>query len=367
MHQEINERMAYTMSDIKVAIVGVGNCASSFFQGLELLKSKEGKDFVGVMHSDIGGYEVTDIRVVAAFDVDRRKVNKDLAEAIFSAPNIAYQYPNLSLRKTGVKVLMGPIMDGVPEHLAQFVQISNEKPVDVVEVLRKSKAEILLNLLPTGSAQAARFYADCAIKEAKIAYMNGMPELICCDASYQEAAERGNVPIIGDDVKSQLGATIIHRALLDLFLHRGIKIEKTYQLNFAGNTDFLNLVNRGESKHKTKTEALTTAIPYPAEVSTGFSWIPLMKDRKTAIFHIIGSNFAGAPLRFEAKLEVEDSPNFAGVIAEGVRYLKLGLDRGIGGVLTSASAYLSKHPPAPMSDEEARKNLEEFIAGKRER
>ena len=355
------------MSDIKVAIVGVGNCASSFCQGIELVKSKGSKDFVGVIHSDIGGYKVTDIRVVAAFDVDKRKVGKDLSEAILSAPNIAYRYPGLTSWKTGVKVVMGPIMDGVPEHLAQFVEICDEKPVDVVEVLKKSKAEILLNFLPTGSAQAARFYADCAIKEAKIAYMNGMPELICCDASYQEAAEHSNVPIIGDDVKSQLGATIIHRALLDLFLHRGIKIEKTYQLNFAGNTDFINLVHRGESKHKTKTEALTTIIPYPTEVSTGFSWIPLMKDCKTAIFYITGSNFAGAPLRFEAKLEVEDSPNFAGIIAEDVRYLKLALDRGIGGVLTSASAYLSKHPPVTMSDEEARKNLEEFIAEKRER
>ncbi len=355
------------MPDIKVAIVGVGNCASSLCQGIELLKSGDGKNFVGVMHPDIGGYKVTDIKVVAAFDVDKRKVGKDLREAIFSPPNIAYQYPELILQKTGIEVMMGPIMDGVPEHLAQFVEISDEKPIDVVEVLKKSKAEILLNFLPTGSAQAARFYADCAIKEAKIAYMNGMPELICCDASYQEAAERSNVPIIGDDVKSQIGATIIHRVLLELFLHRGIKIEKTYQLNFAGNTDFINLVHRGESKHKTKKEALTTIIPYPAEVSTGFSWIPLMKDRKTAIFHIIGSNFAGAPLRFEAKLEVEDSPNFAGVIAEGVRYLKLALDRGIGGVLTSASAYLSKHPPVMMSDEEARKNLEEFIAEKRER
>lgn len=355
------------MPDIKVAIVGVGNCASSLCQGIELLKSKEDKDFVGVMHPDIGGYKITDIRVVAAFDIDRRKVGKDLAEAIFSAPNIAYRYPELTSWKTGIKVMMGPVLDGVPGHLAQLVQISDEKPIDVVEVLKKSKAEILLNFLPTGSAQAARFYADCAIKEAKIAYLNGMPELICCDASYQKGAERSNVPIIGDDVKSQLGATIIHRALIDLFLHRGIKIEKTYQLNFAGNTDFLNLVHRGETKHKTKTEALTTAIPYPAEVSTGFSWIPLMKDRKTAIFHIIGSNFAGAPLRFEAKLEVEDSPNFAGVIAEGVRYLKLALDRGIGGVLTSASAYLSKHPPVMMSDEEARKNLEEFIAEKLER
>jgi len=355
------------MPEIKVAIVGVGNCASSFYQGIELLKSKKGKDSPGVIHSDIGGYEVTDIKVVSVFDVDKRKVGKDISRAVFSPPNIAFRYPELTLADSGIKVMMGPVMDGVPEHLAKFVEISEEKPVDVVEVLKESKAEMLLNFLPTGSARAARFYADCAIKKAKIAYMNGMPELICSDSAYQEAAEQNGVPIIGDDVKSQLGATIIHRALIDLFLHRGIRIEKTYQLNFAGNTDFLNLVNRGETKHKTKKEALTSVIPYPAEVSTGFSWIPLMKDRKTALFYIIGCNFAGAPLKFEAKLEVEDSPNFAGVIAEAVRYLKLALDRGIGGVLTSASAYLAKHPPVFMEDEEARENLEEFIAGGRER
>jgi len=353
--------------EIKVAIIGVGNCASSFYQGIELFKSRTIDDYLGVIHPDIAGYKVTDINIVAAFDVDKRKVGKDLSEAIFSPPNIAYMYPGLTLQKRGVRVIMGPVMDGVPEHLRKFVEVSDEKPADVVKVLKESKAEMLLNFLPTGSAQAARFYADCAIKEVKIAYMNCMPELICCDASYQEIAEQNNVPIIGDDVKSQLGATIIHRALIDLFLHRGIKIKKTYQLNFAGNTDFLNLVNRGESKHKTKKEALTTAIPYPAEVSTGFSWIPLMKDRKTAIFHIEGCNFGGAPLHFEAKLEVEDSPNFAGVVADGVRYLKLALDRGIGGVLTSASAYLAKHPPVFMEDEEARKRLEEYITGKIER
>jgi len=220
--------------------------------------------------------------------------------------------------------------------------------------------------LPTGSAKAARYYADIAIKKLGIGYINGMPELIVSgDEGYVEAAEKSGSPLIGDDVKSQIGATIINRALIELFKDRGIHITRMYQLNYAGNTDFCNLVNRGESKIKTKTEALTTAIPYDAHVSTGFSFISNMKDRKTAIFKIDGQNYSGAPLLFEAKLEVEDSPNFGGVIADAVRYCKLALDRGTSGILTSACAFLAKHPPVQFNDKTAKEMLEQFIAGKR--
>ncbi|NPV54328.1 MAG: inositol-3-phosphate synthase [Firmicutes bacterium] len=353
--------------EIKVAIVGVGNCASSFIQGLEYYRQVDPEGTVGLMHPVIGGYKVSDIVPVAAFDIARNKVGKDLAEAIFSAPNCAYVYPDVKVRPTNVKVMMGPVLDGAPDHLREFYEVSDEKPCDVAKVLRDSGAEILLNFLPTGSAEAARFYADIAIKEVGLGYMNGMPELIVCSKEYQEAAVKKNVPLIGDDVKSQLGGTIIHRALIKLFQDRGIKIKKSYQLNYAGNTDFANLVKRGKSKELTKTEALTSLIPYEAEISAGFAYVPLMKDRKTTKFYFIASNFGDAPLRFEATLEVEDSPNFGGTIADAIRCLKLALDRGIGGVLTSASAYLTKHPPMQVVDVEALEMLNEFIEGKRER
>jgi myo-inositol-1-phosphate synthase len=323
------------MSKIKVAIVGVGNCTSSFIQGLEFYK-KNNTD-IGLINNKIGGYSISDIEVVAAFDINEMKVGKDLSEAIFASPNIAYKCPDIEVLNLGIEVKMGPVLDGNPPHLAEFVVAAKKDPVDVEKTLQGSGAEILLNFLPTGSAKAARYYADVAIKK----------------------------PLIGDDVKSQIGATIINRALIELFKDRGIHITKMYQLNYAGNTDFCNLVNRGESKMKTKTEALTTAIPYEANVSTGFSFIPNMGDRKTAIFKIEGQNYSGAPLLFEAKLEVEDSPNFGGVIADAVRYCKLALDRGISGILTSACAFLAKHPPVQFEDKTAKEMLEQFITGKR--
>ena len=357
-----------TENPIRVAIVGVGNCCSAFIQGL-IYYRKFGADGPGLMNVDIGGYKVTDILPVASFDVDARKVGKDLSEAIFSPPNIAYRYPNLEIPKCGVFVQKGLVMDGVSENLAEsMVEIAHNKPVDVVKILKESKAEMLINFLPTGSAQAARFYADAAIKEAKIGFINGMPELIVCDPAYQKAAIENNVSLIGDDVKSQLGGTAIHRGLINLLLSRGIRIKRTYQLNYAGNTDFYNLIHRGESKHKTKREALEMLLPADTEISTGFSYIELMEDRKTAVFYIDGRNYGNAPLRFEAKLEVEDSSNSAGVIVDMVRYVKIALDRKIGGVLEAASAFLTKHPPVPVKDDAiARQQLAEFVAGQRER
>ena len=352
------------MSKIKVAIVGVGNCTSSFVQGLEFYK-KNNTD-IGLINNKIGEYSINDIEVVAAFDINELKIDKDLSEAIFASPNIAYRCPDIQVPKLGVEVKMGPVLDGNPPHLAEFIIAAKKDLLDVEKELQDSGAEILLNFLPTGSAKAARYYADIAIKKLGIGYINGMPELIVSgDDGYAEAAEKSGSPLIGDDVKSQIGATIINRALIELFKERGIHITKMYQLNYAGNTDFCNLVNRGESKIKTKTEALTTAIPYEANVSTGFSFIPNMGDRKTAIFKIEGQNYSGAPLVFEAKLEVEDSPNFGGVIADAVRYCKLALDRGTSGILTSACAFLAKHPPVQYNDKIAKEMLEQFVAGKR--
>jgi myo-inositol-1-phosphate synthase len=306
---------------------------------------------------------------VAAFDVDERKVGKDLSEAIFAETNMAYRY-DITMPKLGVEVQMGPVLDGVPEHLATFdipVKPAGKKPCDVGKVLKDSGAELLLNFLPTGSAKAARFYADAAIKEAKIGYFNGMPEMIVCDPEYQQAARKNNAPIVGDDAKSQFGGTAINRALAQLLVDKGINVERMYQINYAGNTDFWNLVHRGTSKHKTKQEAVTSLVPYEFQMDTGFTHVRLMGDRKTMYLWFDGGNFGNAPLHFEAKLEVEDSPNFAGVVADVVRYIKIALDRGVGGVLDSVCMYFAKHPPKQIPDTEARLRLDEFVAGKRER
>lgn len=351
---------------IKVAIAGVGNCAQAFLHGMEYYRQHP-DDTRGLMSPDLGGYRVTDIVPVAAFDVDARKVGQDLHKAIFAAPNIAYKYPDVPVKPCGVKVQMGPVLDGVPAHLAEFVQVSTKSPCDVAKVLKDSGAEMLLNFIPTESHEAARFYADAAIKKAKIGFVNGMPTLIVCDPEYQKAAIQSRVPLIGDDVKSQFGGTAIHRSLATLMLARGIHMDETYQINYAGNTDFANLMARGKSKHKTKQEAVTSLMPYPVTMSTGFTHVPLMGDRKTSIFWINGGNFGNAPLHFEAKLEVEDSANFAGVMVDMVRYARLALDRGVSGALDSACAFLTKHPPKQIPDMVAAQQLKEFVAGRRER
>ena len=351
-------------NDVRLAIVGVGNCASALIQGLSYYATVGGD--VGLMHRNLGGYDVTDIRPVVAFDVNAYKVDRDLAEAIFAPPNCAYRIPDIEVPKTGVKVLMGPTEDGVPSHLAAVMDRADREPVDVVRALKDAGAQVMLNMLPTGSARAARLYAQAAL-EAGVAFVNGMPELIVCDSEFQRAAEERRVPLIGDDVKSQLGGTILHRALVQVMLDRGIRIARTYQLNYAGNTDFLNLVHRGASKELTKTEAVTSMIPYEAEMSAAFSYVRNMRDRKTTRFYFELANFGGAPLIIDAKLEVEDSANFAGVAADAIRCCRLAQDRGIGGVLTTASAYFSKHPPQYLPDQDARGMLEEFILGTRQR
>jgi len=352
---------------IRLAIAGVGNCASSLIQGIFHYKDiEENSEFIpGLMHPVISGYRICDIEPVAAFDVDERKVGKDLSEAIFAQPNNTERFAEVP--KLGVEVMMGPVLDGVPPHLKEFVKVADERSVEVSDVLKSVKADVLVNLIPTGSAKASRYYADACIKEAKVGFINGIPELIVCDPEYQRIAEKNKVPLIGDDVKSQVGATILHRTLVDLFQSRGVKLRRSYQLNYGGNTDFVNLVKRGKSKEMTKLSAVKSLLPYEAELSAGFSFLPVLKDTKIAVIFLEGEKFGGMPIKIKAELEVVDSPNSAGVLIDAIRCAKLSMDRGIGGVLTSASAYFMKHPPKQFPDEVARVMVEEFIAGKREK
>jgi myo-inositol-1-phosphate synthase len=351
---------------IRIAIAGVGNCAQALLHGIEYYKQNP-NDTRGLMNVEIGGFRVEDIKPVAAFDINAAKVGKDLSEAMFAEPNMAYRYPKVKVARYDVKVEMAPVLDGNPPHLARFYMVSSVKPKNIAQVLMKSGADMLLNFVPTESHQAARSFADAAIKKAKIGFVNGMPTLIVSDAEYQKAAQENGVPVIGDDVKSQLGGTAIHRALAVLLNMRGIHLQNTYQINYAGNTDFANLLARGESKHKTKKEAVTSLMPYPVTMSTGFTFVELMKDRKTSIFYFDASNFGNAPLHFEAKLEVEDSANFAGVMVDMIRYIKLARDRGISGVLDSACSFLCKHPPKQILDDVAFSRLKDFVEGKIER
>lgn len=352
------------MSRVRVAIAGVGNCASALIQGIQYYQQHP-NTLCGILFPEIGGYKVTDVEVVAAFDIDKRKVGYDLSEAIFAPPNNTEQLCDVP--RLGVKVQMGPVMDGVPEHLRAFVDVADEKPVDVGMVLKEAGADILVNLIPTGSAEAARYYARQAIEVAKIAFINGIPELIVSDDSFEQLALKNGVPLIGDDFKSQLGATILNRALIETCIRRGVKIERVYQLNYAGNTDFINLVFRGKSKHLTKEVALKSLIPYEADVASGFAFIANQKDRKIARIEIEGRKWGGAPLRISAELSVNDSADAAGVMIDMIRCAKLGMDRGVAGRLISASAYYAKHPPIQYPDDEAFTMLKEFIEGKRER
>ncbi len=362
---------------IRVAIAGVGNCASALAQGVCYYKGKEDSDTIsGLMHVVLGGYKVEDLEFVAAFDVDKNKVGKDLSEAIF-APPTALPIKIADVPKLGVEVMMGPVFDGVPKHLQEIpvykggpeyvIRIMDAKPVDVADVLRSTRADVLVNLIPTGAGEATRYYADAAIKEERTAFVNGIPELIVSDPDYQRVAVERKVPMVGDDVKSQVGATILNRALLKLFMDRGVKIKETYQLNYGGDTDFVNLVHRGETKEVTKLSALESSVPYKIDTSVGFAFIRSLGDCKIAIIRVAGEKFGGVPIEIEAKLTVIDGYNSAGVLIDAIRCAKVAMDRGIGGPLTSASAYLMKHPPKQFPDEVAREMVEEFIAGKRER
>lgn len=356
------------MSEIKVAILGVGSCASALIQGIEWYRENPDRQHEGVAHVEIGRYKVTDIVPVVAFDVDERKVGKDLSEAIFAEPNCVERFADVP--PLGVEVVMGPVMDGVDEHLAQMVKVSDRKPVDVVAVLRETKPDLVLNFLPTGGIEASKYYAECAMEGAGAGFINGMPALIANDEKFAKMAERCNVPLVGDDVKSQAGGTALSRYLLQLFLDKGVRIKNTYQLNSGGNADFFNMESkvRRASKEKTKRSGMQSLVSYEIGVGGPYGgYIPFLGDNKVAHTYLEGIGFGGRPVTIEATLRVWDSPNFGGVMVEAIRCAKLAMDRGVGGLLTSVSAFMTKYPPEKIGEEEAKRRMEEFIAGKRER
>ncbi|AEE14218.1 Myo-inositol-1-phosphate synthase [Thermodesulfobium narugense DSM 14796] len=353
------------MQEIRVAIVGVGNCASSLVQGVEFYKNSAKKP-IGLIHEKIGPYKLENIRFVAAFDIDERKVGKDLSEAIFAAPNNTiklHDVPNL-----GVTVMRGHTNDGIGKYAAKAIIESKEEPVDVVKVLKESKADVLINYLPVGSQKASEFYMNCAL-EANLGVINAIPVFIASNSEWAKKFKDKNLPIIGDDIKSQLGATILHRALTQICLDRGLEIERTFQLNVGGNLDFLNMLERErlESKKISKTNAVNSLMPEPMSeenIHIGPSdYIPWLHDRKWAYIRIESKAFGEVPLNIECKLEVWDSPNSAGIIVDALRLVKLAKDRNLGGPIISACAYLMKSPPVQYPDTQARAMLEDFIKG----
>ena len=365
------------MNKIKIAIVGIGNCASSLIQGIEYYKNRDNKDVIGLMHRNIGGYKPSDIEIVAAFDIDKRKVGKDVSEAIFALPNCTTVFCK-DIPKTNINVRMGLVLDGFSDLMKNYDEkrtfvLSNEKEATkegVIKLLRESGAEILLNYLPVGSEKAAKFYAECAL-DAGIAFINNIPVFIASDPEWASKFKEKNIPIIGDDIKSQLGATITHRVLTDLFKKRGVNMERTYQLNTGGNTDFLNMldINRLAFKKKSKTEAVQSVAAERIDdenIHVGPSdYVPWQKDNKICFIRMEGKLFGDVPMNLELRLSVEDSPNSAGVVIDAIRCCKLALDRGTGGILYSPSAYFMKHPPKQFTDDEAFKMVEEFIAENR--
>jgi myo-inositol-1-phosphate synthase len=363
---------------IKIAISGIGNCSSSLIQGIHYYKKVSNNDELipGLMHNVLGGHKISQIKVVAAFDVDKRKVGKDVSEAIFSQPNCTKAFCN-NIPKLGVKVKMAPVLDGAAEIMKEYPEekrfiVSTQKPADVVKELKKTGAEVLINYVPVGSQKASEFYAKAAL-EAGCAFINCMPVFIVSEDKWGKKFEKKNLPCIGDDIKSQVGATIVHRALTHLFAERGVKLLKTYQLNFGGNTDFLNMLERSRLKSKkiSKTESVQSQLPTPLDkdnIHIGPSdYVPFLKDNKICYIKMEGRKFGNIPIDIELKLSVEDSPNSAGCIIDALRIAKVALDRKIGGPIISASAYFMKHPPQQFTDDKSREMLEEFIAGKRER
>lgn len=366
------------MGKVRIAIAGIGNCASSLLQGIEYYKTPSGIAPVstGLMHYDIGGHKPSDIEVVAAFDIDRRKVNKPLKEALFAKPNCTMIF-NGDLPEYPVAVFMGEVLDGISPHMSEYPEdrrfiAADEKPCDISQVLRESKADMLLNYLPVGSQKATEYYASACL-EANVAFINCVPVFIASNDIWAKRFEEKNIPVIGDDVKSQVGATIIHRTLAKLFMDRGVKIDHTYQLNVGGNTDFLNMLNQSRLKSKkiSKTEAVSSQVTHDLtgdDIHIGPSdYVPWMNDNKVCFLRIEGHGFGNVPMHLELRLSVEDSPNSAGVVIDAIRCCKIAKDRGIGGVLASPSAYFMKHPMAQYSDEDAREMVEEFISGKRDR
>lgn len=375
---DILARFSYVkreMHPIKIAVVGVGNCCSSLVQGISYYGKTGGEETVGLMHRDLGGYTPGDIEVVAAFDIDRRKVGKDVSKAIFERPNCTAVFCE-DVALTGARVRMGRVLDGCSRHMGDypdpctFLVSEEEEPEreDVVAVLRETGAEILLNYLPVGSEEAARFYVECAL-EAGCALVNNIPVFIASDPSWVARFEAKGLPLIGDDIKSQVGATIIHRTLVDLFRKRGVKLERTYQINTGGNTDFLNMLNRDRlmSKKTSKTEAVQSMAAErldETDIHVGPSdYVPWQKDNKVCFIRVEGKLFGGLPFNIELRLSVEDSPNSAGIVIDAIRCCRLALDRGLSGVLQGPAAFFMKHPPVQLTDSEAYHLTEEFIRG----
>ena len=360
-------RLFVSRAVIRVAIVGVGNCASSFVQGLNFYKdAKPDEAIPGLMNVEVGPYHIRDIEVVAAFDIDGRKVGHDLSEAIFAEPNNTYKFARVP--ETGVVVQRGPTLDGIGKHLVEVVHESAEAPVDVAAALKAARADVIISYLPVGSQKASEFYAEQALA-AGCGLINCVPVFIASDPAWAKRFTEKGLPIVGDDIKSQVGATILHRVLARLYEDRGVKIERTYQLNFGGNTDFLNMLERERLKSKkiSKTQAVNSQIdvPLPSDrIHIGPSdFVPFLDDRKIAYIRLEGTGFGGVPLNAEVKLEVWDSPNSAGVVIDAVRCAKIALDRGVGGPVIGPSSYFMKSPPQQFTDPEARDLTVSFIAG----
>jgi myo-inositol-1-phosphate synthase len=359
------------MGSIRVAIVGVGNCASSLVQGVEYYKDASPEGVVpGLMHVEFGDYHVRDVEFVAAFDVDDKKVGKDLAEAINSSENNTIRIAEVPT--TGITVQRGHTLDGLGKYYRMTIDESPAEPVDIVETLREAEVDVLVSYLPVGSEEADKFYAQCAI-DAGVAFVNALPVFIASDPEWAAKFEAAGVPVIGDDIKSQVGATITHRVLAHLFEERGVVLDRTYQLNVGGNMDFKNMLERDrlESKKISKTQAVTSNLSHDLgarNVHIGPSdYVQWLDDRKWAYVRLEGRAFGDVPLNLEYKLEVWDSPNSAGIIIDAIRAAKIALDRGIGGALVSASSYLMKSPPVQREDTEGRAKLEAYIAGTEER
>lgn len=353
------------MAKIRVAIAGVGNCASAFVQGVYFYAGKRPEEASGLLYYDFGGYKPGDIEFVAAFDVDNRKVGKDLADAIFEKPNNTRVF--CKPPKTGVVVQRGPTLDGLTRRLKTVVEESDLKPVDVADVLRSVKADVLVNYVPVGSERAARFYAAQAL-EAGCGFVNAMPALIASNRVWQRRFRRAGRPLAGDDVMSQIGATVLHKSIVKLLVDRGVKVLESYQLNIGGDTDFLNMLdeNRLKTKRISKTMAVQSMLPEPIPLKIGPSdYVEFLENRKVCYIYIRGLYFGDSPVEIDVKLNVWDAPNSAGMIIDVVRAVKLALDRGLGGPLISISAYAFKHPPVQMPVEEAKKRVEEFIRGLR--
>jgi len=357
------------LGKINVAIIGVGNCASSLVQGIEFYKNAPDDAFVpGLMHVNLGGYHIRDIQIVAAFDIDADKVGKDLSQAIFSGQNNTYKFCDVP--HLGVTVQRGMTHDGLGKYLSQVIKKAPGSTVDIVRILKETKTDIVINYLPVGSEEATKWYVE-QVLAAGCGMINCIPVFIAREPYWQKRFEDVGVPIIGDDIKSQVGATITHRVLTRLFEERGVRIDNTYQLNFGGNTDFLNMLERErlESKKISKTNAVTSQLDHSVltdeHVHVGPSdYVPFLKDRKWCYIYIEGTTFGNVPIKLEAKLEVWDSPNSAGVVIDAIRCAKLAMDRGLSGALFAPSSYFMKSPPRQYTDAEARQMVEDFITGR---